>query len=294
MTMPIRTLAALVVSFVVGVLPSRPPARAQGAGGTVPRRVISLVPAVTEMVFAIGAGDQVVGVSSFDHYPPAVETRTRVGALIDPDFERILTLKPDLVIVYGSQKDLVARLTGVHIPVFSYVHAGLADIPVTMRALGVRLGHAAEAERVTAALDRDVAAIRSQYANTMHPKTALIMSREAGTLRGIFASGGYGFLHDMLVAAGATDAFADIKREGVQVSTEMMLSRAPEVILELHPTGQFTPAQLEAERAPWRALTAVPAVRNNRILELADDVALVPGPRVAQGIRLIADAIHGR
>jgi iron complex transport system substrate-binding protein len=288
--MTIRTIAALVLAFVVSVSPSQP--RAQTDANSVPTRVISLVPAVTEMVFAIGAGDQVVGVSSFDHYPPAVETRTRVGALIDPDFERILTLKPDLVIVYGSQKDLVTRLNGVHIPVFPYVHAGLADIPVTMRALGTRLGHAAEAERVTSTLERDIAGIRAQYANSPHPRTALIMSRESHTLRGLFASGGYGFLHDMLLAAGARDAFDDIKREGIQVSAEMMLSRAPDVILEVHPTGEVTPGQIEALRAPWATLASVPAVRDHRIFEIADDVALVPGPRVAEGIRLIAKAIH--
>jgi iron complex transport system substrate-binding protein len=262
------------------------------SSAAIPRRVISLVPAVTEILFAIGAGDQIVGVSSFDHYPPAVETRTKVGALIDPNLERILSLKPDLVIVYGSQKDLMTRLAGVHIPFFSYVHAGLADVPVTMRELGTTLGHDAEASRAAAAFDRDIASIRAEYANGPHPKTALIIGRETGSLRGIFASGGYGFLHDMLVIAGGRDAFDDIKREGVQVSTEMLLSRAPDVILEVHPSAEWTPAKLAAERDPWRALASIPAVRTQHIVELADDVMLVPGPRAADGIRIIAKAIH--
>lgn len=284
-----RVLVVVVVALVVAAWPSRQTAAARPDA---PRRVISLVPAVTEMLFAIGAGDQVVGVSSFDHYPPAVETREKVGALIDPDFERILALKPDLVIVYGSQKDLMTRLDGVHIPMFTYIHAGLAEISPTMRELGERLGHPDEAARAAAALDRDLASIRAEYAKGPHPKTALIMGRETGALRGIFASGGFGFLHDMLDIAGATDVFADIKREGVQVSIEMLLTRAPDVILEVHPTESWTPAKLAAERAPWRALASLPAVRNNRIVELADDVMLVPGPRVAVGIRMIAKAIH--
>jgi iron complex transport system substrate-binding protein len=288
--MRVRMLIAVAVSLVLTAAPTRPIAAARQAG--VPHRVISLVPAVTEMLFAIGAGDQVIGVSSFDHYPPAVETRTKVGALIDPDFERILSLKPDLVIVYGSQKDLMTRLAGVHIPIFNYVHAGLADVSTTMRELGTRLGHADEANRVASGLDRDLAAIRAQYANGPHPKTALIMGREGGSLRGIFASGGVGFLHDMLLIAGGRDAFDDIKREGVQVSVEMLLSRAPDVILELHPSAEWTPAKLAAERDPWRALASVPAVRDNRILELADDVVLVPGPRAAEGVRMRAKAIH--
>jgi ABC-type Fe3+-hydroxamate transport system substrate-binding protein len=107
--------SGLAGAFALGLTWSSGTARVetrQQTSATAPatRRIISLVPAVTEMLFAIGAGDAVVGVSSYDHYPPAVETKTRVGALVDPDFERILSLKPDLVIVYGTQNDLVARL----------------------------------------------------------------------------------------------------------------------------------------------------------------------------------------
>src|SRR5512134_3263657 len=84
------------------------------AGGVAPPaaalRIVSLVPAVTEMLFAIGAGPSVVGVSSFDHYPPEVASRTRVGALLDPDVERIIALRPDLVVVHDTQDDLKRQL----------------------------------------------------------------------------------------------------------------------------------------------------------------------------------------
>src|SRR6185295_6525056 len=75
-----------------------------------PARIVSLIPAVTEMLFAIGAGPQVIAVSSFDRYPPEVAKLQRVGALIDPDLERILSLRPDLVVVYASQSDLRTQL----------------------------------------------------------------------------------------------------------------------------------------------------------------------------------------
>ena len=83
-----------------------------------PQRIISLIPAVTEMLFALGAGDRVVAVGSFDRYPPQVEQRPRVGALLDPDLERMLALKPDLVAVYGSQTDLRQQLQRAGVPVF--------------------------------------------------------------------------------------------------------------------------------------------------------------------------------
>ena len=99
-----------------------------GFGQTQPQRIISIIPSTTEMLFAMGAGPRVIGVGNFDRYPPEAETRTKVGGLIDPDVERIISLKPDLVVVYGTQTDLRAQLERAGIPMFLYQHAGLADI----------------------------------------------------------------------------------------------------------------------------------------------------------------------
>ena len=93
-----------------------------------PARIVSLIPAVTEMLFAIGAGPQVVAVSSFDRYPPEVARLQKVGALIDPDVERILSLRPDLVAIYGSQGDLRVQLERAQIPIYVYSHAALPEI----------------------------------------------------------------------------------------------------------------------------------------------------------------------
>ena len=119
-----------------------------------PRRIISLIPAVTEMLFAIGAGPQVVAVSSFDTYPPEVKQLPRVGALLDPNVERILSLKPDLVVVYGSQNDLKQQLARASIPIFDYRHAGLADVSTTIRTLGERTGHAVQAGEVVNGIEQ--------------------------------------------------------------------------------------------------------------------------------------------
>src|SRR6478752_3512904 len=104
-----------------------------------PSRVISLIPAVTEMLFAVGAGPQVVAVSSFDRYPPEVKQLQRVGALLDPDLEKILSLRPDLVVAYGSQEDLQKQLARASIPVYIYRHAGLSDVTRTIAEVGARV-----------------------------------------------------------------------------------------------------------------------------------------------------------
>jgi cobalamin transport system substrate-binding protein len=263
-----------------------------GAALQRPARVISVIPAVTEMLFAMGAGDQVVGVSSYDRYPPEVASRERVGALLDPNIERILALKPDLVIVYGTQQEFIARLGRAGIPTFEYQHAGLADITVTMRRLGQRVGRAQESERLAAQVEREIAEIRKQVAGRPRPKTAIVFDRESGSLRSMYASAGIGFMHDMLEAAGGADVFADQKRQSLQLSAETLLARAPEVIIEVKTSEGWSPERIASELSVWKALSALPAVRTGRVHILTDDRLSIPGPRVAEAIRLLARVLH--
>jgi iron complex transport system substrate-binding protein len=258
-----------------------------------PKRIISLIPAVTEMLFAIGAGSEVVAVSSFDSYPPEVKNLPRVGALIDPNVERILSLKPDLVIVYGSQQELKQQLARAGIPIFDYRHAGLADVSTTIRTLGERTGRVAQATDVVARIQQGLADIRTRVGDRPRPRTLLVFGREPGALRGIYASGGVGFLDDMLRIAGGDNIFADIRKEAVEASTELILSRHPDVILEIRTSDNSSlPATVASELALWKTLSSVPAVRNGRVQFLTDDRIVIPGPRVAEGTRTIAQALH--
>lgn len=256
------------------------------------QRIISLVPALTEMLYAVGAGPQVVAVSSYDEYPPEVTALPRVGALIDPDTERIIALKPDLVITYGSQVDLQAQMKRAAIPSFDYRHGGLSHILVTMKELGVRTGHVAEADQAVAAIESRLAAVRANVGGKRRPRTLLVFSREPRTLRNIYVSGGRGFLHEMLVIAGGENVFSDIDKESVQVSTETILARAPEVILELRPKEIPAGQPMRDELASWSRLASVPAVRNKQLLFISGHAVTVPGPRVADSVARMAKALH--
>jgi iron complex transport system substrate-binding protein len=262
-----------------------------GSGRTVggqthpPQRIVSLIPSVTEMLFAMGVGPQVIGVSNFDQYPPEVQTRAKVGGLIDPDIERILSLKPDLIIVYGTQTELREQMQRAGVPIYPYEHAGLSDITSTMRALGRRVGSEAAATALASRIDADIAEVRRRVAGKPRPRTLLVFGRDSETLRGIYASGGVGFLHDMLEAAGAVNVFADVKRQSVQAASELVLTRAPDVILEIRDRGR---PNLRA----WEALGSIPAVRAHRIYLLTGDDIVNPGPRVAQAVRRIAETLH--
>ena len=280
---PIAAIVAAVVAMLVGVAAAQAP----------PARIISLVPAVTEILFAIGAGPQVVAVSSYNNFPEQVKALPRVGALLDPDVERILALRPQLVVSYGSQTDLQAQLGRAGIAVYNYRHTGLAGIFDAIRGVGRASGRREEAERLARDIETKMDAIRTRVKGRRRPRTLLVFERDPTTLRGIYVSGGRGFLHDMLEVAGGENVFADTDREAVQPSHETLLTRAPEVIVEIRASGLIASGNAPSEeRAVWAPLASIPAVRNGRLILLSGDYLVVPGPRVAQAVESLARALH--
>lgn len=282
-------LRPILVALALVAICSSPSAiaRAQNTAS----RIVSVIPAVTEMLFAIGAGAQVVAVGSFDEYPPEARRLPRVGALLDPDLERILALEPDLVVVYESQTDFRRQLERASVPTFVYRHAGLADVTITIQALGTRVGREQAAASLVNSIESALSRIRSRVAGRPRPRTLLVFGRDALALRGVYASGGVGFLHDMLVAAGGENVFADVPKQSVQATTELILARRPEVIIELR-AQSMAPENYAKEQAVWQALPGVPAVRQKRVVFLSDERTVVPGPRVAEGTELLARALH--
>jgi iron complex transport system substrate-binding protein len=267
-------------------------ARVRDASARQAARIISLVPALTEMLFAVGAGPQVVAVSSYDEFPPDVRSLPRVGALLDPDVERILSLRPDLVVIYGSQTDLQAQLGRTGIRVYNYRHAGLEGVLNTLRDLGAAVGHATEGERLAREIRSTLDRLRIRVQGRPKPRVLLVFERDLASLRGVFVSGGVGFLDDMLQIAGGVNVFADVKRESVQPSVETILARAPDVILEVRATGLLAATDVTDARRVWGTLASIPAVRNGRIHILNGEYLVVPGPRVPQGAEAFARALH--
>jgi iron complex transport system substrate-binding protein len=279
----------LVVWFGIAPVPTAQQATGRAAA---PQRIVSFVPAATEMLFAIGAGDRVVGVSSYGRFPPAVLTLPQVGGLLDPHVERVLALKPDLVVAYETQRELRLQLDRAAIPHFDYVHRDLADVTRTVRSIGVRVGAREAAERVATDIERQLDAIRQRAVGPARPRTLLIIGREAGSLRRILASGGYGFLHDLLELAGGVDVLSDIRRESVELNVEAILARAPDTIVELRYGQALHASDLAQLRRDWDPLAAVPAVRRGAVHVLQGDEFVVPGPRVVEAAHTLATVLR--
>lgn len=287
-----RLTAAFLAVLVLWASPRAQGPATQPRQPQTARRIVSLVPATTEMLFDMGEGARVAGVGSYDRFPPEIEKLPRLGGLFDPNVERLLALSPDLVIVYDTQTDLRQQIERAGIPMFAYSLRGLTDVADTMRALGRRIGAEAGGNAAASRLETQLAGIRGRVAGRVRPRTLLVFGREPGSLRGINASGGYGFLHDLLELAGGADVLGDIRRPAVSMSSELVIARAPEVIIEVHYGDSLKTMRVDAERRVWNALPSVPAVRSGRIHLLSGDEFVVPGPRVALAAERFARALH--
>ena len=256
------------------------------------RRIVSLVPALTEMLFAIGAGPQVVGVGSFDTFPPEIQTLPRVGALLDPDTERILSLRPTLVLTYGSQTELHKQFERAGIKAYVYRHGGIETIFQTLRDLGDATGRRPQANDVVRGLQARLDAVRARVRGRPKPRVLLVIGRQPKTLREIYVSAGRGFLHEVLEIAGGRNVFADVARESTQPSQETLIARTPDVIVELQVEAMFGSADQAEARTVWSALSSLPAVRNNRVHVLTGQYLVVPGPRIADATEALARTLH--
>ncbi len=274
----------LTVALVCGFLTMATSAHRQ--------RIVSLIPAVTELLFAIGAGDEVVGVSNYDRVPDAVRTRTRVGGLVDPATETILALRPTLVVVYETQAELRTALDAAGIRTFRYQHDSIASLADTITRLGEATGHTREGQALWTAMNQEFSAIRERTADMPRPRVLFVTGRQPGVLQGLYVAGGAGFLNEVVQLAGGQNVFADVNRASAQVNVEEIMTHRPDVIVEVWATRRFAPGGARRERDLWNRLGALPAVRTNRVFEMTDERLVVPGPRLPQGIRLLAKLLH--
>ena len=262
-----------------------------GVSTTLPtqvKRVVSLVPAATEALFEIGAGSRVVAVSSFDTWPPEVLELPKVGALIDPDLERILSLQPDLVVVDPSQPALVVQLRTAGIDSIPYGTATIADMLRDMRQLATRIGLEAQGRLVAELLETQLEELRGRYARAAAPTVLMVFGRSTGSFANLYVNGGVGFLNEIVEIAGGRNLFADVERQSFKAGLETLFSRVPDVVIELR-SARSGPVDMSTIERDWRAL---PGFAGARVGAIVSDALLIPGPRLPDSVRRIAELLH--
>jgi len=244
-----------------------------------PRRVVSVAPSVTEILFAIGVGARLVGISDADDYPPAgVRGKTRVGGVL-LDAERVLSLRPDLVVGVASlQRAQLDRLIRLGLPVLAVDARSLEETFAQIALLGRVMDAVPAAQRGVRLLQDRTVEVARRVAGRTRPRVYVEIWGEppqtaaAGT-----------FIDDLLRRAGGSNLFADL-RGWPQISPEVVLRRDPQVVLLT-----YAGARRLAVRPGWARLDAV---RHGRVHELDPDLVSRPGPRLVDGLELIAARLH--
>jgi iron complex transport system substrate-binding protein len=244
-------------------------------------RIVSLVPSLTEDLFAIGAGPQVVGTSEFTDFPPAAVRLPQVASSASIDAERILQLHPGEVVGIASQGRLVADLRRLGLPVTLVHDDSFDDIFGDLRILGRLSGHAAEAAALAARLRARTAALVHALRPTDRPRTFVVLG-----VAPIFTAGDGSYIAHLIALAGGINAAHDLRAPYGRYSAESLLALAPDAIVADAQSG--LPGALA--RVPWSALRAV---RDHRVYVLENaDILERPGPRYNEGLAWLIARLH--
>ena len=251
-----------------------------------PTRIIALAPSITEILYFLGLGDRVVGVTAFSSYPSQTKSIPKVGTYVDLNVEKVISLAPDLVIgtADGNQPAVVALLERADIPVYIVNPRRIRAVMDTMVAVGRLCGVEERAIALAGDLKRQVYEITRRIEAREKPLVFLQVN-----VRPIITANKDTFLNDLIVLAGGRNMTAQAPITYPRLSLEEVVRRKPDVIIisSMERGGSFLQAQQQ-----WLRWKTIPAVRNGRVHLVDSDLIDRPSPRIVQGLRLLAGYFH--
>jgi iron complex transport system substrate-binding protein len=250
-----------------------------------PARVVSLSPSTTETIAILGALPTLVGRSRYCDYPPEVASLPEVGGYVDPNLEAIVALKPDLVVgargPAGRRIDdtLRARSIETYFPPTESID----DVFAMINGLAEKIGRSSEADRLVAKIQARLARIDAATKTLDHPRVLLLFG-----IQPIVAAGPKGFGDEILRRAGAVNA---VKQGDAypQLDIEAVAGMDPDVIVDAAVAEEHGAQRISKSAGGW---SRVRAVREDKVVPLADEVVLRPGPRIDEGVATLARALH--
>jgi iron complex transport system substrate-binding protein len=262
-----------------------------------PRRIVSTAPSITEACFALGLGDQVVGVSRFCDFPSQVLTLPKVGTYLKPDAEAIARLTPDLVILQRTSSELTERLNALHIPFIEVPHGTLEDV---FTGINLIAKAAAVSERSSGVIDRirtSLSAIQAKAKTMPSPRVLVIVDRRQGMLSDLTVIGPDNYMNQILEIAGGINALG---KPGLpkypRISLETVVRENPDVILDLSGNQESEAERAAAKSATlglWAQHQELAAVKSGHVLWGTSNALLVPGPRAPEAAQKLFDYMHG-
>ncbi|BAU26751.1 iron complex transport system substrate-binding protein [Aneurinibacillus soli] len=249
-----------------------------------PTRIVSIIPSTTEIAFAVGAGNEIVGVSNYDNYPAEAAKKEKVGDL-KVNKEKVVALNPDLVLADSSSGDAVTALRKSGLTVLVTEAKNIDEVYKSIGLIGEATGHTGEADKLVQNMQADVRAVQEKVKAIPDEKKPKVWVEVDPSL---FTAGKGTFIDDMVTLAGGKNIAADV--EGwKKLSEEKVLERNPDVILNTYGYYDKEATAKILKRPTWQQ---VKAVQTKRVQALDSDVVTRPGPRITQGLQEVARALH--
>jgi iron complex transport system substrate-binding protein len=249
-----------------------------------PQRIVCLTAETTEIAFALGAGDRVVGVDDFSNFPAEALSKEKVGG-VKVSLEKVVSLRPDLVVTVKFSDGTIEGIAASGIPVLVIDPQRLLDVPRTAVVLGTAVG--ADGQALASDIERKLEALRARTAS-ISPKPRVFHEVDASDPAKPFTVGPGSFIHELIELAGGTNIAARTGSAFPQLSVEEIVSADPEVIVLGDSDYGVTKEQVAA-RPGWSGVTAV---RTGRVAAISGDLVSRPGPRVVEAAELYAKILH--
>ena len=250
------------------------------------QRIVSLAPNFTEIIYALGIEDKLVGVTRFCTYPEEAKQKAIVGGFADPDLERVVALRPDLVLAVTAivHNNLYARLEQLGIPVLVLGSDSIDQILDNIRDIADAAGESDRGRALIADIRRRLDAVRYAVSGKPKPRVAFIVGREP-----FYVVGAESFLHELIEIAGGTNIAGGVRERYPAYSFEQIIRDAPDVIIDSTTGSEM---REPGELGDWARYDSIPAVKNGRVHGLDIGVALTPGPRIVDTAQQLARLLH--
>ncbi|NQV31539.1 MAG: ABC transporter substrate-binding protein [Phycisphaeraceae bacterium] len=278
-----------VIWWAVGPAVFSQAQRVESAESHTPQRIITLAPNLTEIVYGLGLGDQVVAVTQFSDFPEAVQSKPKVGSFWQLNLEAIVGRQPDLVLALGftQQRDLARRLRRMHVPVETFNIEDFNDLLTVIEGIGKITERPLQAAVMVESLQAELAAVQEKVRHARRPRVLWSIQREP-----LRVAGRKTFVNWIIENAGGTNAIGPTLHQYPPVGAEQVLACQPEVIIEQLMVQRNPTEQLKQAKVFWQRYEHLPAVQSQRIGVLDDDLVARMGPRIVEGVRATAEMFH--
>ena len=266
--------------------------RTESSSPQVPQRIVSTAPSVTEILFALGLGDQVVGVTTFCNYPEAAKSLPKIGGFSNPSLEAIVALKPDLVVgSWGNPMEIVDRIKRLNIGWIGIKIQSVEDVLTAILTVGKQTGKKEKAEELVEGFRKRIWRI-TQRTERLSPEQRPRVFW-GGWNEPIYTAGPGSFIHDLIEMAGGRNIAGDAKQPWPRYGLETIVAADPEVFLCGHdPEGFKTDAEALSALRTRRGWKDITAIKTGRVYLMRSDVFLRPGPRLVDALEQMAATIH--